>query len=68
MVFPYPTAVEALHTARIKEVAVIEALAKIGQLVKNKAQTLGKLRSWPGDIDTIYIIQHPLPNPKRYDF
>ena len=34
---------QALHTARIKEVAVIEALAKIGQLVKNKAQQkLGK--------------------------
>lgn len=36
---------KALHTARIKEVAVIEALAKIGQLVKNKVEHLNGLEA-----------------------
>lgn len=36
---------KALHTARIKEVSVIEALAKIGQLVKNKVDHLNGLQA-----------------------
>lgn len=62
------TLVQALHKARIRDVGVIEALSKIGELVKNKARRPWR-RWWDGgagDRPFTYLSQKHQANRKMF--